>query len=149
MYLTKEQVEELVDTGIDEKIEKFVELFPDGTEVTYDLCIKHPDVFSFGLPGARLMPNCGWKAYFDRILKARHIYKVLSFFATPRGRIVIIHNGNEEWKPQKMFTWGPKIPLRREAPTSEEIDVGNKKLERIMREYNLELALIFYETSIM
>ena len=33
MYLTNEQVQELQDTGIDEKIEKFAELFPNGTEL--------------------------------------------------------------------------------------------------------------------
>ena len=74
MYLTKEQVEELWDTGIDEKIEKFAELFPNGTEVTYDLCIKHPDVFSFGLPDARFMPrHVRWKPYWDKVLTAKKI----------------------------------------------------------------------------
>lgn len=50
MYLTKEQLQELQDTGIDEKIDKFAELFPNGTEVTRELCMTHQDVFSFGCP---------------------------------------------------------------------------------------------------
>jgi hypothetical protein len=52
-YLTKEQLQ---DTGIDpEKIQKFTELFPYGTEVTCELCVKHPDIFSFGKQGAQLL----------------------------------------------------------------------------------------------
>ena len=76
MYLTNEQVQELQDTGIDEKIEKFAELFPKGTEVTYELCVEHPDVFSFGNPGARLMPHRrAWKVYLDKVRKAKWYYK--------------------------------------------------------------------------
>ena len=75
-YLTKEQLQELQDTGIDEKIQKFATLFPNGTEVTRELCMKHSDVFSFGCPGARLMPHCGWKAYWDKVLNAKKEYKM-------------------------------------------------------------------------
>ena len=93
MYLTKEQLLELQDTGIDEKIEKFAELFPNGTEVTYDVCIKHPNVFSFGLPGARLLPpNVLWKPYWDKVLDARHGYKIASLFATKEGCTKLISN---------------------------------------------------------
>jgi hypothetical protein len=52
-HLTKEQ---LRDAGIDhEKIQKYAELFPDGTEVTCELCVKYPDVFSFGKQGCKLL----------------------------------------------------------------------------------------------
>lgn len=45
-YLTKEKLQ---DAGIKlEIIEKFDKLFPGGTEVTHRICIKHPDIFSFG-----------------------------------------------------------------------------------------------------
>jgi hypothetical protein len=67
MYLTNEQVQELQDTGIDEKIKKFDALFPNGTEVTRELCIKHPDVFSFGFPGAQLLGSNDMVAYGSHI----------------------------------------------------------------------------------
>lgn len=81
MYITKEQLQELQDTGIDEKIQKFARLFPNGAEVTRELCIKHPDVFSFGCPGARLMPHVGWKAYWDKVLNAKKEYMMRMMIA--------------------------------------------------------------------
>jgi hypothetical protein len=66
MFLTKEQLQE---AEIDyEQVRKFAELFPSGTEVTRELCMKHPDVFSFGLPGSLLLPTHARRAYRDRIL---------------------------------------------------------------------------------
>jgi hypothetical protein len=45
MFLTKEHLQL---AGIDsEKIQKFAELFPDGTEVTRKACCENRDVFSF------------------------------------------------------------------------------------------------------
>ena len=60
---------------------KFARLFPNGAEVTRELCIKHPDVFSFGCPGARLMPHVGWKAYWDKVLNAKKEYKMRMMIA--------------------------------------------------------------------
>jgi hypothetical protein len=53
MYLTKEQLQ---DAGVaPEKVQKFAALFPNGTEVTCEVCVKHPDVFSFGKQGGPLI----------------------------------------------------------------------------------------------
>lgn len=133
MFITKEQVQELhgtlvdekltefanllpiVYTGIDEKIQKFAELFPNGIEVTSELCEKHPDVFSFGLQGASLLPNRDRKDYSDKVRMATVDCKLRLF----------IHDQRRPPLGQKRWT-----------------------MEEIIRYYNVELARIFYEASI-
>ena len=159
MFLTNEQVQELQDTGIDEKIEKFAELFPNGTEVTYDLCIKHPDVFSFGLPGARLLPPGGWKAYWDKVFKAKRNYKIRKAIAgcTPEERFrdfekekIAYERRFAKWEKEnigyydkpRIFSCIPILPPPPLSPDEYKITE-----ERITRDYNLELALIFYDAT--
>ena len=168
MYLTNEQVQELQDTGIDEKIEKFAELFPNGTE-TYDLCIKHPDVFSFGLPGARLMPHCGWKAYWDKVFKAKDDYRWRMmrpnwwlWNATrdlEQERIGLERllakrkkenpNYNHDAPPRIFSIVTMPLPPPPDIPKQQMLDKYNVEKEHVTRERDLALALIFYEASLI
>jgi hypothetical protein len=170
MYLTNEQLQELWDTGIDEKIEKFAELFQNGTEVTREICVKHPDVFSFGLPGARLMPpNVRWKPYWDRVLSAKKDYKMRML--APRRMLERNTRSQEEeklayerytayWNPEnpdydaqwRLFTLihgRPPLPLPPKIPREQALAEYNFAVERITWDYEWKLALIFYETSII
>jgi hypothetical protein len=165
MYLTKEQLE---DAGIDpEKIQKFAALFPYGTEMTRELCMKHPDVFSFGLPGARLMPHAGWKAYWDKVLEAKFEYKMRLQIPMSNLRWNMRDVEKEKigfartlarWKEEnpnyncddapRLFTFGPPMPLGPPPSKSRQQALDEYKIveERITREYNSEIALIFHET---
>jgi hypothetical protein len=168
MFLTKEKVQELQGTGIDEKIEKFAELFPNGTEVTRELCIKHPDVFSFGLPGARLMPrHVRWKTYWEKVRKAKIGYKcrVIQLghrrdWAT-RGCSGMYKRAFEQalrqWEKDNpnyvpgIFKFGPPMPLDYcESPSIalQVLEECKIEEERLARDCNLELALMFYDATI-
>jgi hypothetical protein len=52
--------------------------------------------------------------------------------------------------PPRIFTWGPPVPLPpSQIPRQQALDEYKIAEERITRDYNLEVALIFYETSII
>ncbi len=177
MYLTKEQVQELQDTridekitrfaelfakrfpqvqelhtGIDEKVEKFARLFPNGTEVTRRLCKLHTDVFSFGLRGARLMPTLDQKAYYLKKVRKVTADYMLRMKHCGHGAMQ-----DHEQRVQKLANSFRKVPnfnreefidaMGREFKSSAPVDHIRWSEEEIIRYYNLELALIFYETS--
>jgi hypothetical protein len=137
MYLTKER---LAEAGIDaEKVDKFAELFPNGTEVTRELCVKHPDVFSFGgLPGARLALR-GCKA--DKARKKRAADK---FFMMMVSNPEPNHRGMKDLPTLDKAFPSAGLPVGTPFPFIP-CNIPIMPTE----EYNLKLALLFYETSIM
>lgn len=142
MFLTKQQLQ---DAEIDpDKIRKFAELFPKGTEVTREMCIKYSDVFSFGYPGARLLPNGGWNEYLDSVSKAKNNYKSMMALMNK----MMVHN--QPKLTSKVFKSYPPIPypLAALVPATEDA-VPMISVEGITRLYNFNLALIFYEISII
>ena len=131
-----------------ERVQKFAELFPNGTELTRELCLKHPDVFNLGLPVALLLQRYIREEYVNKVLEIQDAYEIKLTLAKPRGRMIDIQNDEsavEPAKPQRLFTWGPVIPVRVEPPTEQEIEASKEKIARIKREYNLELSLAFFE----
>jgi hypothetical protein len=157
-FLTKEQLQ---NAGIEpEKIEKFAELFPDGTEVTCEVCVKHPDVFSFGEKGGKLIRALNdieevHSKYDHDITDADFTYGARSAVAIAdfRSRLRVERGDKDKiaghqphraarYRKLAMMLYSPP-----RHPTQQEENTHKNNLERIEREHLLEQALAFYNAS--
>ncbi len=163
-YLTKEKLQ-AADIAI-EKIEKFAELFPNGTEVTCEVCVKHPDVFSFGKNGRRLITDIHYVNEFEHIrvqydheimeieevygpYGVQHMFAIIAFRNLMRVKRddkdkIAVKVGHDPYNPppQLVALYSPSRP-----PIIAEENAHKNRLERIEKEYLLEQALAFYKTS--
>ncbi len=152
MHLTKEQLQ---GAGIDPgKIQKFAELFPYGTEVTCELCARHPDVFSFGKQGRELICATYEEVrlqYDSEIIDADLAYGArraiaISVFRrrmmqgddNDKARMVYYPLGTDEMTAQVVIS---------RPPTINEDNTHKHNIERIEQEHLLDLALLFYKSS--
>ena len=131
MFLKREHLQA---AGIDpEKIVKFADLFPNGTEVTRDVCVKFPQVFSFELDGMRILPQESWTFYCEEIIcaKREHISQTQILRIQNRSRAGA-YNPNEDYP---LPTWGRPIPVPpRRLLTKQEMDIFNEKLQAAANE---------------
>lgn len=136
-----------------ERIEKFDALFQEQTEVTYEVCVTHPDIFSFGLQGLPLVPYA-YKSYVAEIGEATHIYySKINEIRQIYGKKWIGPSINPdpdiiENKHTGLFTWAPPMPSNVPRPlTPQEMDILNEKLQEAKYEYCLLQAIAFYNAN--
>jgi hypothetical protein len=158
MYLTEGQ---LIDAWIDpEKIQKFAELFPDGTEVTCELCVKYPDIFSFGEQGRSLITDVHYvnerediRSQYDReIMELERACGVRRSIA-----ICVFRNRLRAGRDDKDRTNDIYYPLGTDGktarfaisrpPTIEEDTAHKSNIDHIEQEHLLKQALVFYKAS--
>jgi hypothetical protein len=86
------------------------------------------------------MPHANWKAYWDKVRKEKASYKFKMIINNPKS-----WGFRSDGRPRffNIFKSGPPIPL-----IPRHIPRRPRPVEDITQEYNIELALIFYETSI-
>lgn len=147
MFLTKERLQaSVVDP---EKIIQFEALFPNGVELTREVCVEHADCFSFELDGMRILPVWSRKFYCDEIIRANceHITKTQILRIQNRSRIAGPYNPMKDYPPPTgIFKWGPKIPgPPRRQLNKQEMDIFNEKLQAAAKEYRLKQAIALYE----
>jgi hypothetical protein len=161
MYLTEGQ---LIDAWIDpEKIQKFAELFPNGTEVTYDLCVTHTDLFSFGKQGRSLITDVHYvnerehiRSQYDReIMDADRTCEMRRGLAIVDFRRRMYVKRDDKDKIAVKIGYDPHNPPLKTVvlyspprpPTLAEENDHKNNLERIEKEHILEQALAFYKAS--
>jgi hypothetical protein len=122
--------------------------------VTRELCEKHPDVFSLGLPGASLLPHCDREAYSDKVRRANADYKCMMMEHDPRSGS--FRTNPDEFAKKIFDSFKSKaMQLRTNhdeivKKISDSFIVSTQRRwseEEIIRYYNLKLAMLFYEAS--
>jgi hypothetical protein len=149
MFLTKEKLQ---DARVPpSRFYKFVELFPNGTEVTRELCLEHPNIFSFGFQGGYLIPANLRDAYWDKlsIVSGQYVGKLALLLY---GRPVRRRNPLTFSQLSQIYVLGMRST--RATPISKpkldpKLEESKIEREQIGRDCNLESALLFYDYSIM